>query len=243
MATSMKKAFRLSWRDTKKSFKSRGLMFFLLWIIFSIITGFLVGPYDEQSVLAARDFSYGCFTKDRLYAMAKIIHHYGDFTVLILGISGLLMAIGKARANAYFIRIASTLLLSGLIAGVSVQVIKFTVGRPRPPLVQRGMAEAWEFAGPTLSAKHRSYPSGHSACIATAMSVLSFAFPRIIPVALSIALTAGASRVVYNYHFPTDVLHGLAFGMVVGALCSRKIALLGRRLRGKNQSSLAESRQ
>lgn len=230
MALSLKNAFRLSWRDTKIGFKARGGRYFLLWLLFAVVSALLVGPHDEQAVQAARDYHWAIFTKDRLHLVAKFIHQYGDFVFFNLVIGGLLVAMGKAFANRYILRIAATLLLSGVIAGVSVQVVKFATGRPRPPLVQKGKAGAWDFAGPTLSAKHRSYPSGHSTCVATAMTVLAFAFPRIIPLAILIALTAGASRVVHNYHFPTDVLHGLAFGMVVGALSSRKIARLRRRL-------------
>lgn len=235
MASSIKNAFRLSWRDTKNGFKARGVRYFLLWFLFAVVSALLVGSHDEQAVLAAREYSWGIFTKDRLHALAKFIHHYGDFVFFNLVIGGMFVALGKARGNKYLIRTATTLLLSGVIAGVSVQVIKFTAGRPRPPLVQKGKAKAWEFAGPTLSAKHRSYPSGHSTCVATAMTVLAFAFSRIIPLALFIALSAGASRVVHNYHFPTDVLHGLAFGMVVGALSSRKITRLRGRLRRRNR--------
>jgi membrane-associated phospholipid phosphatase len=166
---------------------------------------------------------------------ARIIHKYGDFEFFVGAIGIFLFFIGKIRSNAYFTRIASTLFLAGVIAGISVQVIKFTLGRPRPPLVQQGKAHAWSFAGPTFSAKHRSYPSGHSTCAATATTVLALALPRLRSFVAVIAVLVAMSRVVYNYHFPTDVLHGLAFGMAVGGMCASHLVLLRKRLVRKGQ--------
>lgn len=237
------KAFRHAWRDTKTGFKTKGLKFFLLWLLFAVTTGILIGKYDEQTVVDAREFTYGWLTKEHLQSIAKVIHDYGDFVFFNLGFCGLLLIIGKLRSNSYSIRVATTLLLAGIIAGTSVLAIKLSTGRPRPPLVQKGLASAWEFKGPTFSTKHRSYPSGHATSVATAMTVLALAFPRLIPAALIIAVIAGASRVIYNYHFPTDVLHGLAYGMTIGSLCSHKIPSLRRRLRRKAQLSASVFRQ
>ncbi len=191
--------------------------------------------YDEQTVLAATQFSAGWFTAERLKFAARIVHKYGDFEFFVVVLAIILFFIGKIRSNSYFTRIASTLFLAGAISGIGVQVIKFAAGRPRPPLVQQGKARAWSFSGPNLSAKYRSYPSGHSTCVATATTVLALALPRLMPLAAMVALLVGMSRVVYNYHFPTDVLSGLALGMAVGGMCAAHLVRLRRRLVRKGQ--------
>lgn len=226
----LKKSFRASWRACKWGIRRNGIKFLSIWLAFCVITALFIWRYDEQVVLQASRFGSGWFTVERLHSAARLIHKYGDFVFFNVILASILIVIGKVRNNSYFTRIATTLFLAGVVSGLSVQVIKFTAGRPRPPLVQKGKTTAWSFAGPTLSAKHRSYPSGHSACVATAATVLALALPRLLPLAAIAAIVVGGSRIVYNYHFPTDVLHGLAYGMAVGGMCASHLVALRRRL-------------
>jgi len=213
------------------------------WLVFSLTSVLLLCQYDEHAVLYATKFGFGWFTNERLKLAARVIHSYGDIEIFVVALGLILYAIGKIRSNAYFTRTASSLFLAGAMAGIGVQVIKFSVGRPRPPLVQQGKAHAWSFAGPTLSAKYRSYPSGHSTSVATAATVIALAFPRMIPLAIATAFLVGASRVIHNYHYPTDVLSGLAFGMAVGGICARHLARLRERLHRRAQWLASSGRQ
>jgi membrane-associated phospholipid phosphatase len=229
------RSFRSSWRSCKRGIRTKGLRYLGLWLAFSLCSGLLLLRYDEQAVLSATQFGSGWFTAERLKFAARLIHEFGDFEFFIVGLSFTLFLLGKVCSNSYFPRIASCLFIAGAISGVGVQVVKFAVGRPRPPLVQQGKARASSFTGPNLSPKYRSYPSGHSTCVATACTVLVLALPRLMPLAVIVAMVAGASRVVYNYHFPTDVLSGLALGMAVGGMCSIHLIRLRRRLVRKGQ--------
>jgi membrane-associated phospholipid phosphatase len=195
----------------------------------------LLWQYDIQTVMSARSFSSGWFTEERLRYAARVLHKFGDFEFFIITLSIILVIIGKVRSNSYYTRVAGTLFLAGAMAGFSVQVIKFSAGRPRPSMVQQGKVEDASFTGPSLSSKYRSYPSGHSTCTATAVTVLALAFPRLLPFAVMAALLVGSSRVFHNAHYPTDVLSGLAFGMAVGGMCAAHLVRLRKRLARKGQ--------
>ena len=230
----MLKHLRRSFRDSFIGIKSYWIPALKIFIPFCIITGLLIGSYDERAVLEISTFGYGWFTSERLYFIASLLHKYADF-ILFNGFLGLCFFLaGKIRNNPFLIRIATTLLVSGIISGIGVQIIKLSSGRPRPPLVQRGEAHAWQFSGPTLKAKWRSYPSGHSATAATACTVVAIAFPRLIPLSILIAALVGISRIAYNYHYPTDVIHGLAYGCMIGYLCSWKLLKIRKRSGNKS---------
>lgn len=99
-----------------------------------------------------------------------------------------------------------TLLLLGVSHAV-VQIVKRTVGRPRP------------VAGAALPSlvevpDRFSFPSGH-ACAAMAVAVgFASAFPPLSLPLLLMAWLVGFSRVVLGVHYPGDVLVGQAIALV-----------------------------
>lgn len=97
-----------------------------------------------------------------------------------------------------------------LLLGVShavVQVIKRTVGRPRP------VAGA-SFPSLVDVPDRFSFPSGH-ACAAMAVAVgFASAFPSLALPLLLLAWLVGFSRVVLGVHYPGDVLVGQAIALV-----------------------------
>ncbi len=98
------------------------------------------------------------------------------------------------------------LLLLGVSHGV-VQIIKRTVGRPRPV--------AGEALPNLVEVPDRfSFPSGH-ACAAMAVAVgFASAFPSLAMPLLLLAWLVGFSRVVLGVHYPGDVLVGQAIALV-----------------------------
>jgi undecaprenyl-diphosphatase len=59
-------------------------------------------------------------------------------------------------------------------------------------------------------------PSGHAATAAAAATVVALLHPRLrLPLAALVA-AIGLSRVYLGVHYPSDVLAGLALGIVVG---------------------------
>ncbi len=90
-----------------------------------------------------------------------------------------------------------------------VQLIKRTVGRPRPA---SGLAVH-------LAAPDRfSFPSGHAAAAMAVAFGYMVEFPALIPVLAPLALLVGASRVCLGVHYPGDVLIGQALALGTGAV-------------------------
>ncbi len=99
-----------------------------------------------------------------------------------------------------------TLCLLGLSHFV-VQLIKRSVGRPRPSLGESSGALV-------LIPDQFSFPSGH-ACAAMALAVgLANALPVLTVPLLLLALLVGFSRVMLGVHYPGDVLMGQAIALI-----------------------------
>ncbi len=91
----------------------------------------------------------------------------------------------------------ATVVLSHLL----VQLVKRTVGRPRP---SRGLSTVSLAAEPDRFA----FPSGHSAASMSVAIAYAVAFPTLAAPILMLAALVGMSRVFLGVHYPGDVLVG-----------------------------------
>jgi undecaprenyl-diphosphatase len=115
---------------------------------------------------------------------------------------------GRVRAAAW--HAVLTLVLSHL----AVQLVKRTVGRPRP---SRTLACATLIEEPDKF----SFPSGHAAAAMSLAVAYGLAFPALAAPLVVLALVVGASRVWLGVHYPGDVVSGQIIaagtGVVVAA--------------------------
>jgi len=129
--------------------------------------------------------------------------HAGGATCTLLASSVPFALHGALRDAA---RLAlTTLLLSHLV----VQLIKRTVGRPRP---SRGTTCATLVAEPDKF----SFPSGHAAAAMSVAFAYGAVFPHLALPLVVLATFVGASRVCLGVHYPGDVLAGQAIALATG---------------------------
>lgn len=134
-------------------------------------------------------------TPARACQLWRVLTHLGGASVTILCCTVPLLlggTIGHAAKEGFII-----LLISHLI----VQLVKRSVGRPRP---SRSIPASTFILEPDQF----SFPSGHAAAAMAVSIAYAAAFPAIaIPIVL-LAMMVGVSRVCLGVHYPGDVFMG-----------------------------------
>jgi membrane-associated phospholipid phosphatase len=124
---------------------------------------------------------------------------------------------GVVYRNRRWIAYGVAMALAGAAAGVSVQIVKYTIGRTRP--------ELWLGPFHHTRAAATSFPSGHTVGAFALAGVLMLASPsrtmRVI--ALLLALSVAVSRVMAFRHWTSDVLASAAIGMILAAVAIRSV--------------------
>lgn len=131
----------------------------------------------------------------------------GSVTVLTLAV---VVAAGLMAAQRHYLT-ALAAVLAAVTGGWAVTLIKHTIARPRPTLV-----EHW------ASVHDLSFPSGHSAssaCVYLTLAALATRFMAtraarryLLTVAILLVGAIGVSRVYLGVHWPSDVLAGWSLG-------------------------------
>lgn len=127
----------------------------------------------------------------------------GGATCTILAVT-LPLLLGGAFAH-----VAQRALVTLVVSHLIVQLVKRTVGRPRP---SRSVASA----ALVIEPDRFSFPSGHAAAAMSVAFVYASSYPSL---ALPLVLLAGAvgiSRVFLGVHYPGDVLIGQVIAVLTG---------------------------
>lgn len=129
------------------------------------------------------------------------------------------LVLGWWRRQRLWFEVARVWLAAQLIGGLLVvRVLKMWIAHPRP---DTGAGDApLQWLGLTWNAAYNSFPSGHSADIATSAFCLCLLLARPWQRAwvLGFAALIGLTRILLAKHWASDVLAGSAVGLTVSAL-------------------------
>lgn len=128
--------------------------------------------------------------------------HLGGATVTIALSLGCLLSGKAVWADG-----GRSALITLVVSHLLVQLIKRSVGRPRP-------SEGIEAAALIAAPDRFSFPSGHAAAIASVALGMGQAFPDWSPLLGMLAVLVGFSRVALGVHYPGDVLVGQALAVL-----------------------------
>ncbi len=143
--------------------------------------------------------------------VARIFSKYGDIYYWTFGLGFMIWLIAQLRRLAYLRDAALVCVLSAILAGLFVDVLKPIIGRPRPSLtIADGV---YPFS--TGSAYH-GFPSGHSATSWATAASLAVAVPPIGVPCFGIAVAVSWSRMQLFKHHLSDVIAGAFVGVVFG---------------------------
>ncbi len=157
------------------------------------VLAIIVRPFDETLSNMLCISRVGHVATPLWWEALKGVRVFGKAEILF--VLGFLLAIHGRKQAAVYACIAV------LLASLVVTPTKLIVGRSRPD-----------------GSNHMSFPSGDVASLAAFVVPIVSAFPTIRPVAFAGVVAVGAVRVANGFHFPSDVLAGIAIGIFAGAV-------------------------
>ena len=169
-----------------------------------------LGFYFDDTV---RDFMVEHQTP-ALRSFMRYVSLFGDWPLhTALGL--LLLVIAWIRDSKKWTRIFLAMLIAMSLAGVTGNVIKRTIPRPRPS-VHTDM----RWGGPRFSCKYHSFPSGHVDASTAFFCTLFLANRRIGLACFLIPILIGLSRMYLGAHYLSDVV----CAAVLGIFCALIVA-------------------
>lgn len=164
-------------------------------------------PWDAPIAVLARDR-----ISPQMRRWAGHVRRWGAFNDTMTFVL-VTWGIGRLRRTPRWQRAALAALLATAVAGIAVNSLRVTLGRPRP---RAGLPD--RFTGPSLSWKRQSFPSGHSGASFASATALAIAVPPIGGVALVSASAVAAASVANRSHYLSDVLVGTGCGILLGVV-------------------------
>jgi membrane-associated phospholipid phosphatase len=182
------------------------------WLIGIAVAALAIalGFYFDDTV---RDFMAEHQTP-ALRSFMRYVSLFGDWPSHV-AFGSLLLAIAWMRDSKKWTRIFLAMLIAMSLAGVTGNVIKRTIPRPRPS-VHTDM----RWGGARFSSKYHSFPSGHVDASTAFFCTLFLANRRIGLACFPIPILIGLSRMYLGAHYLSDVV----CAAVLGIFCALIVA-------------------
>jgi membrane-associated phospholipid phosphatase len=211
--------WREAWSDAKTACRDARAMAARNW---RIVAAFAVIVAAATAYLVPRDLDITRrVTAERTESgkkAASLLRKWGDFRDTVT-YCGLLFAAGALAKRRHWRRAAVTAFTAACIAGLTANVFRFGLGRPRPSVVLEGKLPD-RLTGPTLVYANQSFPSGHATTsTACGIALLVLCPPLGVPATLTAGGVIWASHYRKN-HYASDLLAGASLGLTVGLLFS-----------------------
>ena len=141
-------------------------------------------------------------------------HWAGVYSMVVVAIAWHKWRSVARKHLAFFFAIA----VSGLVANI----IKIIVCRSRPPLlIEQGIA-GWDLFAFRAEYLWNSFPSGHATTGIAIAVAGSIAIPKLRYFLWPVGLAIAFGRLLYNVHYLSDVLAGIAIGLVVSLIATEQ---------------------
>ena len=209
----LKKDFRLIHRRTLQALVRRKWLAIGSMAFVCLVSYFLVHPYDRAVLEHIYENEDPALTR-----LANELGWWGDFAQFNLVGFLAIWLIGALLGNRWFQRLAVATFYGALLAGLSVNALRFSMGRPRPHAhIEEGIPDRFHgIPGVLRGWNYHGFPSGHtSTAMGMGTPVVTAGGVYGLPVFL-FSCSVGWSRIYKKKHYPTDVLVGGAFGMIYG---------------------------
>ena len=179
---------------------------YAILVLVSLISIFILFPFDESIWLAARDL-----VEPDYYDISKLFTKWGLY--LFYAIFACLWVYALIRKNRKFINFCLAYLKAQLVFSfLVVRILKITLGRARP-----GHGSGFTFF--ETAGNYNSFPSGHSADAFVSgvflyylLKQTKYAGFRFLP--LIYAFLIALSRVFVSAHYPSDGVAGMTIGIL-----------------------------
>ncbi len=198
-------------------------------LLFAVTGVLLLIWFDPALIKLSRMMPEGGDIKREL----NVLQQYGAFSSIV--ITCVLMLLLDRRSPVFKWGAVINLVAAILAMSLFVNILKMTIGRPRPRLdapytflwpwgthpLERGgeivHRHAWEIWG-DISSDLWSMPSSHTAAAAVLSLFLYRMYPQLRVFTIVMVAIVGTARVLFGAHYPTDVVVGAAAGYVIAAV-------------------------
>jgi len=121
--------------------------------------------------------------------------------------------------------LAFLVLCSAGLSGLAVNVLKYAIGRARPPYFHDlGVLSLHPFA---MDASFAGFPSGHATTMGAVFGIALLLFPKRWYIALAVTACIASTRVFVAAHYPSDTVAGFGLGFAFAIASALVFARLG----------------